>query len=858
MKRVFLFLLGFALLFSIPAKASVEHVRYADGTSQTLYEIQIPQEISPEQIDSVTILLNNTPLPLGKDDFSLWGFGSFLSELRWELGKPALGKYAFIISTGGVQVKTYDTQTENRDIPNADVSTFSIQGNTFFWGEVSLPGIPLYYRLVIDDGLTGNRVYNSNRELNMLSHTVPVSKLVPGKTYKWHVRVSDAADWVPEQNRSNSQSLQFTWMGLSAQIQGKITDAVTGYPIPGATISLEPGTITLTSQTDGSFSSSGIPAGTYSAQISAPNYNTKALPVIALAPGLPNQLDVLLAPYTPQVTSAVAEPPSVGNDGLGKTLLTARVTHPLGPSKVDSVLADLTPIGGSPEQAFYDDGTHGDMTGGDEIYSYSATVAKGINAKRCALIVTAIDLAGKENFGSISLSVTDKRSGSVQSSQSDSQIFDNTLDGQTLNIHFDFTRAISSLKALKADCQIQLTILGPDESVYGTYSFSESIDVSIPNAAAGEWEYVTTNQCTSALSYEIETSGSGTGLLVGRVLDGITGAGVKGASVNCNTGGATLSLDQGYYSGVAVAGTGVVTTAKTGYRTNVKSGVHVKSGTTTNLNIQVVPENASAQAVPSGVHIFNILDPAEDPKPPTQPFAIKVSGSGLEFNLVFPRYQQAVDLYLAFVPSSGGHAGKLFLVDEKSSIVEFGGTLRAWKRASTQEESAQIPIPGEYPLGAYTLYSLVTTDSSTLTNYDLSYFTTTPPQPAPVGQNVTIIPNPSEAPNPLLQPMAVKVTEGNFFLNAHFPLQAQPVAIFLAYTTPRGELYLIKSDHSTELFSEILLPWRENVKAEQELQELPIPMIQTPPGTYHFYSLVTTDPTALSNYDLIHFIFDTN
>ncbi len=108
-----------------------------------------------------------------------------------------------------------------------------------------------------------------------------------------------------------------------------------------------------------------------------------------------------------------------------------------------------------------------------------------------------------------------------------------------------------------------------------------------------------------------------------------------------------------------------------------------------------------------------------------------------------------MDLYLAFMPNSGEHAGKLFLIDENNSIVEFGGTLHAWKKASTQEESAQIPIPSDYPLGAYTLYSLVTTDSSTLANYDLSYFTTTPPQPPPVGQNVTFIPNPTEEPNPL-------------------------------------------------------------------------------------------------------------
>ncbi len=141
-------------------------------------------------------------------------------------------------------------------------------------------------------------------------------------------------------------------------------------------------------------------------------------------------------------------------------------------------------------------GPMGISTAGDGTYSYKATVAKGTKAKLYALNVTAIDVMGKEGSVHISLNVTDKLSGTVQPSQSVSQIFDNTLGGQTLNIHFDFTKAVLSLKALKSDCQIQLTILGPDGSQYGPYYGTDSIDVSIPNAPAGQWEYVTTNQCS--------------------------------------------------------------------------------------------------------------------------------------------------------------------------------------------------------------------------------------------------------------------------------------------------------------------------------------------------------------------------
>jgi hypothetical protein len=199
-----------------------------------------------------------------------------------------------------------------------------------------------------------------------------------------------------------------------AQINGKVTDEITGEPISGTSLSFEPGTITLTSQALGAFSSSEMPAGTYSVQISAPNYNPKTLSGIALAPGLSSQLNVSLAPYAPQVISAIAAPSRVGNDGQSRTFLSTRVTHPHGLSSLNGVLGDLSSVGGSPEQHFYDDGTHGDLTAGDGTYSYEATVAAGTSARLYPLNIKATDEAGKEGFGSIILNVTDKLSGTVE------------------------------------------------------------------------------------------------------------------------------------------------------------------------------------------------------------------------------------------------------------------------------------------------------------------------------------------------------------------------------------------------------------------------------------------------------------
>jgi hypothetical protein len=58
-----------------------------------------------------------------------------------------------------------------------------------------------------------------------------------------------------------------------------------------------------------------------------------------------------------------------------QTLLTVTVTPGTDPDSTGlAVTCDLSAIGGSATQAFYDDGTHGDVTPNDKIFSFMATV----------------------------------------------------------------------------------------------------------------------------------------------------------------------------------------------------------------------------------------------------------------------------------------------------------------------------------------------------------------------------------------------------------------------------------------------------------------------------------------------------
>jgi predicted extracellular nuclease len=70
-----------------------------------------------------------------------------------------------------------------------------------------------------------------------------------------------------------------------------------------------------------------------------------------------------------------------------------------------AVEADLTDIGGSASQTFFDDGSNGDMAAGDNTFSYLATVAPATSPGAKSLPFTVTDAQSRSGSGSISLNV---------------------------------------------------------------------------------------------------------------------------------------------------------------------------------------------------------------------------------------------------------------------------------------------------------------------------------------------------------------------------------------------------------------------------------------------------------------------
>jgi uncharacterized protein len=114
-------------------------------------------------------------------------------------------------------------------------------------------------------------------------------------------------------------------------------------------------------------------------------------------------LAAAVTPTNPSGTGAA-------NPGLvsagSPTLLTVTVTPGTNPTSTGlAVTGDLTSIGGSASQQFFDDSTNGDVTAGDNIFSFQATVDSGTTTGAKSLPITITDAQSRTGSTTIALTV---------------------------------------------------------------------------------------------------------------------------------------------------------------------------------------------------------------------------------------------------------------------------------------------------------------------------------------------------------------------------------------------------------------------------------------------------------------------
>src|SRR5262249_26279082 len=102
----------------------------------------------------------------------------------------------------------------------------------------------------------------------------------------------------------------------------------------------------------------------------------------------------------------------------GSTLLTVAVTPGSNPASTGlAATVDLSAIGGSASQQLFDDGTHGDVSGGDGVFSFAATVTPATAPGAKSLPVSITDAENRSGTASIALAVTGPSTSSVVVSQ---------------------------------------------------------------------------------------------------------------------------------------------------------------------------------------------------------------------------------------------------------------------------------------------------------------------------------------------------------------------------------------------------------------------------------------------------------
>ena len=106
-----------------------------------------------------------------------------------------------------------------------------------------------------------------------------------------------------------------------------------------------------------------------------------------------------------QLSAEAGEPSPVAAGSA--TLLTVTVTPGSGPSSSGiAVNADLSSLGGSASQRFFDDGTNGDVTAGDNVFSFRADVPVSTSTGTQTIAATVVDGQLRTAGASIPLTLT--------------------------------------------------------------------------------------------------------------------------------------------------------------------------------------------------------------------------------------------------------------------------------------------------------------------------------------------------------------------------------------------------------------------------------------------------------------------
>lgn len=246
----------------------------------------------------------------------------------------------------------------------------------------------------------------------------------------------------------------------------------------------------------------------------------------------------------PRIVNQQADPEVIVIEGAARNVLltTKVIDHD---DNITSVTIDLTPIGGGAAQLMYDDGTNGDVTPGDNVYSYQALIPVTTGSAEKSLTITSTDLDAHTGQGELILPVLELNAGVIVwegavpheiTFESDLNIIGSLIigNGDTLNIRGDITIGSTltvqnggTLVLLGNSYDINPVAGGTEDNPYGRGSTITSTDITIESGGSvnADGKGFDT-QKGPGKGYAISYNGSGAGY-----------GGAGGNSTNGATGG---------------------------------------------------------------------------------------------------------------------------------------------------------------------------------------------------------------------------------------------------------------------------------------------------------------------------------
>ncbi len=292
--------------------------------------------------------------------------------------------------------------------------------------------------------------------------------------------------------------------------------------------------------------------------------------------------------YTPGalISEAKANPYNGPDDGQTPILFTSMVSAAAG---LKSVTLDLTSIGGNPTQPMYDDGTNGDETGADGIYSIQTTVAALTPPGNKGIVVRAVDNLDRPIEEVVDFEVTSQIVDTVKGSNKCSNTIENKVRGQKMRIRYSLKNS-GGLRIARA-CATTLDVYQPGNSLYqgGIPVSTAEGELVIDNAVEGTWTYTVSNSCPDAKIYSITTAAGGTGMVQGIVVDAQTGEYLDNVTISTNGGGSAVT-SLGYYLLMHTAGTYSVSAQSPAYMSTALP-VTLYAGSSIACDMAMVAEN---------------------------------------------------------------------------------------------------------------------------------------------------------------------------------------------------------------------------------------------------------------------------